>query len=398
MKKILVILIIMLTLIPINKIVYADNSSSDNIECIEVHNSINSSGSGSSSGGNGSLNETWYDIGQSLPHAVDYSESDLLKILKPGDIIYEAEGGGGFTGHAALVEGTFYDAAYTQQYIRILESVSCGVSRGLMTPTRFTEKKVSIFRLADADSSQINGAIDFFISQLGKTYLLSPVKKTSSNSLGWYCSELVWASYYSQGINLFDSNDPIVLPIDLTKYENATLIMDYRYPTIISSRANTGHVLSCNNEEFLENHELQVSNECVDICKVCLYQSAHHNYRYMWRNYTQHRTYCSCQGNRFEPHVIASGSLVPGSSYGTCILCGGEAEIGFSGPNYIISDKLLCYNKGSYILPNGVMVLEDDEIDLFLEGKFTVKNKIDNSVNDVPFIYLKKEEHSIYDC
>ena len=38
--------------------------------------------------------------------------------------------------------------------------------------------------------------------QLNKKYQLDFAKDTSSNELDWYCSELVWAGYMGQGIDI----------------------------------------------------------------------------------------------------------------------------------------------------------------------------------------------------
>lgn len=81
---------------------------------------------GSSSGSSGS-DSGWYNIGTSLPYAVDYSNSNLLKYLKAGDILYEDTGFHGMTGHMAIVEGIFYDETYNQEYIRLIEAVDVGV-------------------------------------------------------------------------------------------------------------------------------------------------------------------------------------------------------------------------------------------------------------------------------
>lgn len=150
----------------------------------------------------------WYNTNVVLPIGVNYHGTQLLETIQKGDIIFEANGGYGITGHTAIVEGTFFSEEYQQYYIRLIEAVSVGVARGLLTPSRFTQKDDSIYRIKDATENQINGAIDFVIGQLGKPYDIELTKNADVDNDDWYCSELIWAAYYHQGIFLdVDDND-----------------------------------------------------------------------------------------------------------------------------------------------------------------------------------------------
>lgn len=60
-----------------------------------------------------SPNEKWYyNTGTSLPQVPNYSRYNLLSTVKKGDIIYEANGGSGITGHIAIVEGVYFNTFY----------------------------------------------------------------------------------------------------------------------------------------------------------------------------------------------------------------------------------------------------------------------------------------------
>ncbi|HHT67361.1 MAG TPA: hypothetical protein GX010_03960 [Erysipelotrichaceae bacterium] len=86
---------------------------------------------------------------------------------------------------------------------------------------------------------------------------------------------------------------------------------------------------------------------------------------YLWWSLTQHRSTCECGSTHLEPHVVSPGSFNPGDQTATCILCGGLASIGMqpaSLNNYPTSLN------GSFILPNGVIVLVDEDIDAYLNG------------------------------
>ena len=65
-------------------------------------------------------------------------------------------------------------------------------------------------------------------------------------------------------------------------------------------------------------------------------------------------------------HVVSSNSFNPGNQYATCLLCGGLASIGFIGP-FSLEEYPTSIN-GSFILPNGVVVLVDEDYDSYLDG------------------------------
>ena len=78
--------------------IFYDNDELDICQEVDDTSKIQSN----SSSGGGSNSEQWYNTGTSLPHAVDYSNSDLIKFVRRGDIVYEDSGFFGLTGHIAL--------------------------------------------------------------------------------------------------------------------------------------------------------------------------------------------------------------------------------------------------------------------------------------------------------
>jgi hypothetical protein len=171
----------------------------------------------------------YYNTGTSLPQEADYSEYRLLDVVKKGDVIFEANGGFGITGHIAIVEGIYYSSTYNQSYIRIVEAIDKGVVRSVLDDERIDDKDVTILRVSSASNSQINSAVSFCTGQLGKSYKLDLAKDTSASESDWYCSELVWAAYYNQGIDIETSsgiNEPGVTPRDI-RNSNKTSVVSY---------------------------------------------------------------------------------------------------------------------------------------------------------------------------
>lgn len=169
----------------------------------------------------------YYDTGTALPQRADYSRYRLLDVVQPGDIIHEKKGGFGITAHTAVVEGIFYDATYKQYYIRVIEAIDVGVKRGVLDDERVGDKGVSVYRVRGAGSVQKNAALNFCIGQLNKKYALDFAKDTDFNEKDWYCSELVWAGYYNQGINIETSgfpNEPGITPRDIIHSRNVSAV------------------------------------------------------------------------------------------------------------------------------------------------------------------------------
>lgn len=160
----------------------------------------------------------YYCTGTSCPKEATYKKYKLTKTLQQGDIIYEAEGGRGITGHIAIVEGIYKDNG--KEYVRIIEAIDKGVKRGILDDKRYDEKKVSVYRVNTSNANKI-AAVAFCKSQLGKKYKLDLRKDTSKNEPDWYCSELVWAAYKSVGIDLETNglyNEPGVTPRDISVF------------------------------------------------------------------------------------------------------------------------------------------------------------------------------------
>lgn len=96
-------------------------------------------------------------------------------------------------------------------------------------------------------------------------------------------------------------------------------------------------------------------------------ESHSHSYSasHTWLSYTQHRSTCCCGLHTTGPHVVASGAFTGGEQYATCLTCGGLATAGVTIMS--VSDYPQTIN-GSYILPNGTIVLVPEDIEEYMNG------------------------------
>ena len=150
-----------------------------------------------------------------MPEEATYDNTNfnLLENVKKGDIIYEAAGGYGITGHIAIVEGIFTDEETEKKYVRIIEAIDEeGVCRGILDDQRMKDKKATVLRIQDKyfkfkgknkKSKIIKKALKFVKKQLGKDYNLNVFNDSiSSKNKNWYCSKLVWAAYKNYKIDI----------------------------------------------------------------------------------------------------------------------------------------------------------------------------------------------------
>ena len=126
--------------------------------------------------------------------------------LQPGDIFfcewnhYDTDPGWDhvalYIGNGSIVEAT----PAGQGVVRIVET-------SYLAP--YTEA-IRYGRVATANESQRLAAVAFAMSQLGKPYqylnflrpMINRSKDPGGDATAWYCTELVWAAYWQQGINL----------------------------------------------------------------------------------------------------------------------------------------------------------------------------------------------------
>ncbi|MCD8202621.1 MAG: hypothetical protein LUD48_03140 [Prevotella sp.] len=107
----------------------------------------------------------------------------------------------------------------TFTFIETIEAVSTGVSFGYLDDNRMVQYGAVILRTTTF-SKIAEGALEFAYKQLGKPYdyPLTSRCNTSEDSAEWYCSELVYASYYSTGLDLCAVNEyGYCMPFDLIK-------------------------------------------------------------------------------------------------------------------------------------------------------------------------------------
>ncbi len=120
---------------------------------------------------------------------------------------------------------------------------------------------------------------------------------------------------------------------------------------------------------------IQEEHQFNDHYCVCGRYTSTHNYHepYIWKSLEKHNSTCGCGDIKPFGHVVSGdNNLDPRDPYKKCLLCNGNASIGFSTVN---SSKALlnCIgDNGSYILDNGVIVLSTEDLHFFSNKLFSI--------------------------
>ncbi len=144
--------------------------------------------------------------------------------------------------------------------------------------------------------------------------------------------------------------------------------------------ASSGHTATCTICEYTTTLGHVFDQH---YCIYCNAYTSTHDYdsKYTWVNYTLHSAQCSCGAIAKQGHAVSSGSFSSGKQYVPCLLCGGLAKVGFIQTKNSSSISYVTTN-GSFILPNNIIVLVDEDIEAYLNGTLVFYTK-----TNLPIVY-----------
>ena len=205
---------------------------------------------------------------------------------------------------------------------------------------------------------------------------------TSSNSVETelYDSEMeLLETYTGSNIIFYKSmlNDVYYLKLNYvssTASGNVNIGISAHNHSYTYSPATSGHTATCADCGYTTTLSHVYDKH---YCIHCNAYTTTHDYdmNYEWVSYTMHSAECCCGEVTTQGHAVASGSYNTGQRYATCLLCGGLAEMGFVQWTINSSAVTKVTINGSFILPNGVVVLEDEDLDAYLNGTLVFYDK-----------------------
>ena len=138
----------------------------------------------------------------------------------------------------------------------------------------------------------------------------------------------------------------------------------HSYTQNYESVSTTQHKAYCECGEYVfQNHVIQ-NNECI----ACGEPHTTHDYsdHFVHEDSTTHKSYCICGGYIISGHVVSNEEYISGKRYAICLACGGMASLGMIHHQGI--GALPRTENGSFILPDGIIVLVDEDIEAYLVG------------------------------
>ncbi len=191
-------------------------------------------------------------------------------------------------------------------------------------------------------------------------------------------------------VNIFSPNDLDLIsensgyPI-FTKYKIVFYNLD---GSIFKTFYSNGNILLgsiINSSIETKSYELKVfidgykMNKSIEKISLSMFENEHiHNYNsnYIAVDRTGHNSYCSCGNYVKRPHAISASFT--NERYVDCIQCGYELDMYFDVALVGPQSSTIIYrtSNGSYILPNGIIVLVDEDIENYLNGNLVFNNQV----------------------
>lgn len=179
----------------------------------------------------GSSTKHYYNIGTDPNYKPSYSStSSILQVAQKGDVVLDKEGSLGKKGHAAIVEGKFWSSKQKCYYIRLIEAIDQGVTYGLLDDIRALERDSVLYKVFVATDDKKAKAVEFCKDQIGDGWWPVLSHDYDGDQVVWLCSQLVWAGYRNQGIDIECSGggDNGVMPKDITVNSEKTTKVDIK--------------------------------------------------------------------------------------------------------------------------------------------------------------------------
>lgn len=162
---------------------------------------------------------TFYDKAFIISHEIIKEVPEWRKNIQPGDILYDDEALGGFghigiyVGNVEIGEKIFYNQVAEAN--KKTDDGKKGVQYRDIETWDYPKRKLVYLIRVNVLNNEIKGnAVAFMKEQINKPYEFPwTTKNPDPNSPEWYCSELVWAAYYNQGIDLETPPDPLGGPV-----------------------------------------------------------------------------------------------------------------------------------------------------------------------------------------
>ena len=148
-------------------------------------------------------------------------------------------------------------------------------------------------------------------------------------------------------------------------------------------QGSESHIAYCICEEYtvqVHNFVVQSSNSASEHQLVCVCGAttteAHYAHIIKPFDNSLHTVFCECGKEWTEPHVVSSDAYNSGNRFAPCLACGRLVTVGMT--LHPTMNGLPRSANGSFILPDGVIVLVDEDIEAYFAGTLEFNYPDDN--------------------
>ena len=136
-----------------------------------------------------------------------YRQGFSYTSIKKGDLVFESRALAGI-GHIGIIINKYKNSQSYGRYIQTVEALSSGVKYCFLDDLRIIDFAVKILRVVGYTTENANNACTFAENQIGASYG-NPFSHTwqTNDSDHWFCSELVYAAWKRQDIDILATYD-----------------------------------------------------------------------------------------------------------------------------------------------------------------------------------------------
>lgn len=199
-------------------------------------------------------------------------------------------------------------------------------------------------------------------------------------------SGITYNSYYScEGVHTIDSGNMMAVASYKNKDYYKCKYCRYVAPfsSIVTQDYSTYYVndtfhVCANNVSGLNYLSIEEHVMHNGYCIECLYNHTHSYEPYVYLNTRGHKGTCECGATKIMAHYVNSSEII-NNRYARCLGCNRLLDLN-SDIAQINSTNYVTIN-GSYILPNGIVVLQEADIEAYLNGSLQFYD-----INNVPIV------------
>ena len=305
------------------------------------------------------------------------SSGEHVNIYAPGDMIFTTSFNPPAQDYIATVSGTSFAAPHVTGVAALLLSLNSNLTATQLKTAIISSAKSHTTTLPNGQEQTINvldayNAVKYVLANHNDGNIVVSGSKTRLKRLNGA------SDIYNKKKSLLKLtvNEGVSCRISVSaNYATKVTLFDdsFNVETTLLSGLINNYILDTPGVYYLQTEFVE---EVVDTITIYIDEMGVHSHSGLWMYYSnsQHRRICSCGETFYESHCVEYQDSRDG--YATCLGCGANLNLGLDFADIIrsIGNKQVTLN-GSYILPSGVVVLKEEDVDAYMAGTLVFYNE-----------------------